>query len=149
MPRTMFVADAQATTFGLAGVEALADRYDVSFAATSIRFVQGWPEPAAFLVFEVRQKPSQQGTTAPPALRLQWSTSQGFWPFLRRHKSVDEGDVFDRALQGEIVYEPHAIIHGLARHPMEVEAHARLAPYDDGRGLLRTRVVALLRTPRT
>jgi len=144
MPDTLFAPESQAVDFGLASIGDLSDLFEVSLAATAIRFVQLRAEPCAFLSLEVRQKPVEYRSSAPPQLRLQWSATSGRWPHLPRHKSVEDGDVFDRAHQGEIVYEPRTTIRSLTRSEMQVEAHCQLAPYFDGSQTVE-RVVALLR----
>lgn len=145
LPTARFVPDAHAVAFGWSAVAVLADRYDASFVATAIRFVQVWVEPAALLVFEVRHKPSEHGSPARPRLRLQWTSTndQAPWPYFFPHKSVDEGDPFDRANQGEIVQE-HALVQGICTSPIQAEVHARSMNYQRGTRQ-QERVVALVR----
>lgn len=145
LPTACFVPDARAAAFGWSAVAALANRYDASLVATVIRFVQVWAEPAALFVFEVRQKPSQQGSGAPPRLRLQWTSANdaALWPFFFTHKSVDVDDPFDRANQGEIVQE-QALVQGVCRSPIQCKVHARSMNYQRGTRQ-QERVVALLR----
>jgi hypothetical protein len=142
-PSMLFVADVRGTPFGLEGLEELADRYKGSLEATGHRLVSTWPEPSALLIFTVRQKPSEARTTATPRLRLDSAHPEGGWPFFRRHKSVAHGDVFDRALEGEVVSET-TTISGIATEPVRAEVHAQLYPLIVG-GRPRARVVALVR----
>ena len=143
MPEGLFQPDARATAFSLASIVELADTYHTSLTATAIQYVRSRPDRAAFLVFERRQKPAEYGTAAEPLLRLQWSVTNGKWPHLPRHKSVDDGDVFDRAEQGEIMTEAITTIRCLTRSPIDVAASAILAPYVRD-GAPQSRVLALL-----
>lgn len=107
LPRRYFVADLRRTGLTMAGVGSLAKTYEASVEATAVRSVDLSPSDALLLAFNVRHKPSEAGmeTDLPPKLRLDWSYGKGQWPFLRRHKSVDEGSAFARAHEGELVEE--------------------------------------------
>jgi hypothetical protein len=137
LPARHFERDLLTAGFGLDAVEDLADSYDTSVEATGIRTVEYWREPAALLVFKVQLKPSERGATgAEPKLRLAWSTTSGAWPYLLRHKSVDENSPFQAALMGESI-AMRSSLHGLASEALEVELEARAYGPD--------RVVALAR----
>jgi hypothetical protein len=124
----------------LDAVEELADSYDTSIEATAIRTVEYWREPAALLVFKVQLKPSEGGATgADPKLRLAWSTTSGAWPYLLRHKSVDESSPFHAALMGESI-ATRSSLRGLATQDLEVELEARA--YGPGRVVALARPVA-------
>jgi hypothetical protein len=146
LPRKLFKPDALSAGFGLLALEGLADAYETSLEATGHRLVNTWPEPAALLVLTCRQKPREAGTTAPPRLRLDSAHAEGGWPFFLRHKAGTEGDVFERALEGELVAE-RTTITGLTTQPIDAEVHAQLFPLSIG-GQLTPRVIALARRPR-
>jgi hypothetical protein len=59
------------------------------------------------LVFRVGHKPSEQGREheCEPKLRLSWAHSRGDWPYMPKHKSVDDGSPFMRAHEGEAIDE--------------------------------------------
>lgn len=125
-------------------VEDLADEFDASLVATASRAAVLSTRPAAVLTLEVANKPSESGTTAEPQLRVQTAASHGpGWPFIPKHKSAIRGDVFDRALQGEIINETNIEVKGLTTMPIHCDVQARLYPYLRS-GVLRPRVVALL-----
>jgi hypothetical protein len=146
LPRRLFVPDALGAPFGLPTIEHLAAAYEASLEATGHRLVNTWPEPTALLTLSRRQKPREAGTHAPPRLRLDQANTQGSWPYFLRHKAAIDGDVFDRALQGEVVAELTTIT-GLTTEPIEAEVHARLYPLSIS-GDLVPRVIALARQPR-
>jgi len=143
MPVTLFRTDLADVRFGLDTVEDLAERYQASLLATANRFVTDWSAPCALVVLTERQKPPECGTKAVPQLRLQYSVTNGQWPYLRPHKSVTPGDVFDRARLGEVVVERDVVIAGICASPITVDAYAKPYPYTDGNGR-RQRVIALL-----
>lgn len=142
-PPRLFVPDSRASSFGLNGLEELADRYEGSLEATGHRFVATWTEPSALLVLTVRQKPTERGSSAPPKLRLDSAHPEGNWPYFLKHKSVLPNDVFDRALQGEIVGET-TFIRGICTQPVKAEVHAQIYPLAIG-GVRQPRVIALAR----
>lgn len=106
-PRKFFVPDLQQVGFGVDGLETLAARYQAGIEATAIRVVDIVKEPALIMVFRRRHKPSERGRESEfePKLRLDWTHSNGDWPYFRKHKSVDEAGVFARAFEGEVVDE--------------------------------------------
>jgi hypothetical protein len=140
LPPKLLVPDVARSGFGL---DSVADLADASLEATGHRFVVAWEEPAALLVFKVRQKPRQYGTGAAPQLRLVSAHTEGQWPFFARHKSVVEGDVFDRAVKGEIVHEQTTLV-GICREAVRAEVSAQLFPYT-ANGQQELRVLALMR----
>jgi IrrE N-terminal-like domain len=140
MPARTFQRDLLAAGFGLDAVEDLAESYDTSIEASGIRTVDYWREPAALLVFKVQLKPSERSATeAEPKLRLAWSTTSGAWPYLLRHKSVDENSPFHAALMGESI-ATRSSLRGLASQELEVELEARA--YGPGRVVALARPVA-------
>lgn len=146
LPEALFAPDARASVFALSSVIALTDEYEASLEATARRFVLSQPEPSAFVVFRPAQKPSEYGSDAPAQLRVTASTiSGGGWPFIPRHKSVQVGGPFERALQGELVHEM-AMINDIFPTPQHVEVSAQLFPYRRA-GQMEMRVLALLRRP--
>lgn len=142
-PSRFFAPDVRAATFGLGDLEVLAGRYDASLEATGHHLVSSWPEPSVLMTFTVRQSPREVGSSAEPKLRLDTAHPEGGWPFFVKHKSVTDGDIFDRALQGEIVGET-TTIEGICKLPVRAEVHARLYPLVVG-GRLVPRVIAMAR----
>lgn len=143
LPEAFFATDAAAATFSFDGLTDLASEYGASVEATGHRLVTVRTEPCALLTLTVRQSPAQAGTDAAPKLRLDRAHPEGDWPFFITHKSVSTNDVFDRALQGEVVSEMTTITT-ICKQPVTAEVHARLMPVRIG-GHLRQRVVALAR----
>jgi hypothetical protein len=124
--------------------EEVADEFDASLVATLHRLAGLSAISAAVIVLEVANKPSERGTSAPPLLRVQTAKSHGAgWPFVRKHKSASPGDVFDRALQGEVVKERQIEVKGVTAMPIICDVQARLYPYERA-GEERMRVIALL-----
>lgn len=105
LPRRFFVRDLARASSGLKGVEELADVYEASIEATALRAVSLAASPAMLAVFSLRHKPSERGREAivEPRLRLDYATSRGEWPYMRRHKSVSADSSFMRAFNGEFV----------------------------------------------
>jgi hypothetical protein len=149
LPRRLVAPDLAGADFGLQTVFDLADRYDASLHATAHRFVDLWPEDLLFVVAEVGFKPSDASDPlAEPALRVASSWTSGAWPFIRKHKSVAEGDPLMRALQGELIDEA-AVLSGISAEPVEgVSISARLCPFTDAQGVRHDRVLALYRRAR-
>lgn len=107
LPRRHFkrdLADAGAT---LEGVGLLADAYVASIQATCLRLVTLSTERIALLVFKHAHKPTELGREAScaPKLRLQWSSINGSWPYVRKDKSVAHTSPIARAWEGERVDE--------------------------------------------
>ncbi len=139
LPRRYFVPDLAEVGDGLDDVELLAGSYDASIEATALRAVDLGEGPAAFMVLRVGHKPSEEGREheCEPKLRLSWAHTSGDWPFMRRHKSVDESSPFMRAHLGELVDEVGSL-GDLADDGMEVTISARRYGKDG-------RVLALVR----
>lgn len=144
LPQALFANDLSGIAFGLPDLEALAKRYGASLEATGHRLVTLWPEDAALLVFEVCHKTTDRPQDR-KRLRLTRIHQCGDWPFFRRLKSADDGDVFDRALAGEVVHEK-CTLRGIVRTSLSCEVDARPYHYWVGDDL-RERVLALLRKP--
>jgi hypothetical protein len=142
LPRKYFVRDLSDVGFNLDGMEQLAGHYQASLEATAQRMVTLSRSPALLIVLEPRTKPRESGDPdAVAKLRVRASRSQGTWPYIPRHKSVEKGTLLHRAFEGEIIHEKTSI-RGLTREPLvDVEVHARLFPYDHGRT---RRVIALI-----
>jgi hypothetical protein len=106
-PRRHFLADLKEFGTSLEAVGSLASTYIASLQATALRLVALNPHPIALLVFKYARKPSESGRedACPPRLRLQWTSTQGTWPYLRIDKSVSDGSLIARAWQGEFVDE--------------------------------------------
>jgi IrrE N-terminal-like domain len=107
LPRRFFVEDLRAARPGLAGVEDLAAEYDASIEATALRVADLAHAPTMLIVMRVAHKPAERGRegACEPKLRVAWSHGRGDWPYVRRHKSADEGSPFMRAYDGEVVDE--------------------------------------------
>ena len=125
LPESMFSRDLSDMTFELQALETLAERYGASLEATGHRLVALWPEDVALLVFEVSHK-TTDGPEDPKRLRLTKIHQNGDWPFFRRLKSAEDGDVFDRAMEGEVVHES-CNLRGIVPSALQCEVHAR--PY--------------------
>ncbi|UUY01583.1 ImmA/IrrE family metallo-endopeptidase [Svornostia abyssi] len=126
LPREFFVPDLKQAGVGLQGVEDLAQHYVASHQSTALRVVALTEGTVALLVFKVAHKPSERGreNNCEPRLRLQWSSTTGSWPFVRRHKSADTGSAVERAWQGEWVSETALVdeFFGESLGPMNVDA---------------------------
>ncbi len=148
LPRRFFEADLATADFGLQTVFHLSDVYDASLQATAHRFVELWPENVMFIVAEVQTKPSERSSPfAEPILRISYARKRGAWPFVRRFKSVANGDPLMRALEGELVDEPCELGNFCADTVPNVFLSARLCPYTDQQGVRHARVLALYRRP--
>lgn len=148
LPARMVRSDLAGADFGLQTVIDLADVYDASLEATGRRMAEMWPENVLFVVAEVGTKPSDHDNPdAPPRLRVRYPYASGRWPFIRRHKSIDDGDPLARALQGELVDERSTLTGISAQDVVGVDVSARLCPFTDGRGERHERVLALYRLP--
>jgi hypothetical protein len=134
LPSSLVRTDLRAAPFGLATVEHLAERYDASLEATAHRVVDLWPEDVLFVALEVTRKPSERNDArAAPKLRVRYSSARGAWPFVRRHKSVPDGDPLLRALEGEHIDE-RAELSSISATPVgDLDLSARLCPYVDFR----------------
>lgn len=146
LPDSLFRTACDAVPFGFDGLDCLGSEFGASLIAVAYRWLGCSSEPTAVLSFDYRPKPSDGATTTAPVLRLQSAAVSGQWPYFLRHKSVEGGDVFDRAAQGELVHEV-TTVRGICTKPVQAEVHARLAPFYDEHGTLRRRVLALLRRP--
>jgi hypothetical protein len=145
-PRRAFEGDLRDAEFGMASVFGLADAYDASVQATGHRVVALWPEDAMLVVAEMATKPHDPGD-AQPRLRIKYTTRRGRWPFIPRHKSIDDGQPLSRALAGELIDEP-TTLNGLCAYEVDgLEVSARLCPYTDAQGERHDRVLALYRRP--
>jgi hypothetical protein len=111
LPRRFFASDLRDAAPGLDGVETLARLYEASIEATALRAVDLDAGPAMLLVLRVTHKPSERGREdeCEPKLRLSWAHGQGEWPYMPKHKSVDDGSLLMRAHDGELVDEVGAI----------------------------------------
>jgi len=146
LPRRHVIDDLRRAEFGLQTVFDLAEAYDASVQAAAHRLVDLWPEDVLLVVAEVATKP-RDAEGAPPRLRVRYCTASGSWPFIPRHKSIDEGEPLTRALAGEAVEEP-TVLRGFCAHEVAgLEISARLCPYTDSKGELHDRVLALYRRP--
>jgi hypothetical protein len=107
LPYRFFSTDIDGAAFDFSSIEHLADQYEASIEATSLRFIDLWREPAAFIVLRERHKPAERGceSACEPKLRVEYAYTQGDWPFIRRFKSVDDESCFMRALIGELIDE--------------------------------------------
>jgi hypothetical protein len=149
LPRRLVVADLAGADFGLQTVFDVAERYDASLHATAHRVVDLWPEDLLFVVAQVGYKPADASDPlAVPVLRVASSWASGAWPFIRKYKSVAEGDPLTRALQGELVDEVTKL-SGISAQPVDgVYVSARLCPFTDAQGVRHDRVLALYRRAR-
>jgi hypothetical protein len=146
LPTNLFRAAAEQSDWSLDAVEHLAETFEASLLAAGYRLVKVAPHPAAMLVAEVARSPRQL-RTADPCLRLVNVLTNGPWPYFRRHKSIPENHPIHRASEGELVSE-HVLLTGLSASPLPCHIEAR--PYHYRRdGHLRTRVLAVLNSPRT
>jgi hypothetical protein len=125
-------------------IEEVSEEFEASLVPSASRIAALCGRPAAVLTLEPAVKPSEAGTGAEPTLRVQSAVSFGAgWPFIPKHKSATPGDVFDRALQGEVVHELATEVRGLTKMPIHCDVQARLYPYNRS-GELQPRVIALL-----
>jgi Zn-dependent peptidase ImmA (M78 family) len=102
MPKRL-VAGQYGLQDGLAGVERLAERAEVSLEAAGNRIVALADEPAAFLVLEVMHKPAdlralRKDASVPKRLRVRYAACSSPALYIPRFKSADEGSAFERAL---------------------------------------------------
>lgn len=107
LPRPYFLADLAVAGAHLEGVGHLSDTYVASIQATALRLVTLSSSPLALLVFRYARKPTERGheATCPPKLRLQWSATNGPWPYILKDKSVSSNSPIGRAWEGEVVTE--------------------------------------------
>lgn len=148
LPRRFFEPDLAAAAFGVQTVFDLSDAYDASLQATAHRLVELWPEDVMFIVAEVQKKPSERNSpSAEPTLRISYARKHGSWPFVRRFKSVAEGDPLMRALHGELINESCELGDFCTETVANVFVSARLCPYTDQQGVRHARVLALYRRP--
>jgi IrrE N-terminal-like domain len=146
LPRSLVARDLGHLRFGLEGVEALAETYDASLNCAAARMTELWPAPALLVVLERRTKPTEADQPdAEPRLRVAYSHSQGDWPFIKRHKSVDGSDPLQRALAGEVIDEPTALTTISSQTVDDTHVSARLYPYTDSTGRTHERVLAMYR----
>lgn len=146
LPSRFVLPDLEAASFGMATVVTLADTYEASLQAAAHRFVSLWPEDSLLIVAEIGNKPREANDpSAAPKLRVKYGWRRGDWPFIRPHKSFDDGDPAQRALAGELVDERTALEGVSGERLPDVQVSARLCPYTDQRGMRRDRVLALYR----
>lgn len=146
LPRRHVGRDLDGAGFGMQTVVDLADAYDASLQASAHRLVDLWPEDVLLVVAEPANKPAD-APGAEPRLRVQYSSASGRWPFVRRHKSISDGDPLARAVAGELVDEA-AVLRGVCAHEIDgLEVSARLCPYIDAEGARHDRVIGLYRRP--
>lgn len=146
LPRRAFVADLRRASFGMDAVFGLADAYDASVQATAHRVVGLWPEDVLLVVADVATKP-RDAAGAEPRLRIQYSAARGQWPFIPRHKSIDDDEPLTRALAGELVDERTTLRGFCTEAVAGLDVSARLCPYTDDQGERHDRVLALYRHP--
>ena len=129
--------------FGLDAVETIAKEFDASLEASARRLVSLSDEPALFIHFELRTKPSEPA--GEPRLRVVSTLAHGIWPFIPAHKSVDGAHVLNDCLTGGEV-RCVSNIDALCGFPFgDVELHARSYPFSDSEGVHHVRVLALAR----
>lgn len=147
LPAAYFDADLRAGEFGVDLLEELADLYDASLEATAHRIVDFWPEEVAFFSLELRNKPRDRDGAA-PVLRVNSMRGRGSFPWVPRHKSIDLGSLA-HVLEGEVVNKRIPSVELLGRHLGAVHLVAKPYPFIDREGIMRQRVLALLRRPGT
>jgi hypothetical protein len=127
LPKRFFVARLAGARFDLDTVEDLANEYEASIEATTLRFADLWPEPTLMGVFRHCHKPAELGreSECEQQLRLSYSVASGAWPYARRFKSVNEQTPAGRAFAGELVAETGTLGELLAKDPGPLEIHAR------------------------
>jgi hypothetical protein len=146
LPRRLLSPDLAGAEFGVQTLCDVADAYDASLQASGHRFVDLWPEDAMFVVLEIQNKPTERSTpTAPAQLRVSYAWTRGDWPFIRRYKSVGQGDPLARALEGELVDERTTLTTISAHDVAGVHVSARYCPFVDAAGIAHHRVLALYR----
>lgn len=144
LPPKLFAPDARRSSFSFEAIDELAGRYEASFEATAIQFVQCWAEPAAaLLVFAAPNKPAEVDRLG---LRLRSFTLRGRWPFLHVGRSLEDDAPIHLATQGDTVHFPMYRLAGICE-PRMVELSARAMPFRDG-PRMQQRVVALARPVR-
>lgn len=104
-PRDSFLADMTGRpTFDL--IEDLALKYRASITATALRMVSLSLLDSVLVVLQMATKPSQfHQAVAEPALRVQWVSARGRWPFIPQHKSASLHGPLARAHAGDPVDE--------------------------------------------
>jgi uncharacterized protein DUF955 len=107
-------------------VQQLSDQFEASIEATARRAVALADRPAMLIVLSERHKPIEAGRESelPAKLRVDYSVTQGKWPFVLRHKSAGN-DGLARTLQGEIVDECGSIDELCAQSLGEVRINAK------------------------
>jgi Zn-dependent peptidase ImmA (M78 family) len=127
LPGRSFIPDLRNVGFGMGPVELLADAYEASIEATALRTIDLWAEPAMLLAFAFGHKPSEKGKEAicEPKLRVVYSHRQGAWPFVLRHKSVEQHSAFARAYAGESVEELGSLDEIATESGIQVQISAR------------------------
>ena len=146
LPRTHFIADVRASSFGVDGLLALADRYEASIQATAYRYVRFWPEDVLMVLLEPGLRKEERGRPdAIEKLRVRSVAGSGNgWPWVPKNKSASSGPL-TRALAGETVHETAALAELGLNDERPLQLSAQLMPYVDSDGVLRPRVVALYR----
>jgi Zn-dependent peptidase ImmA (M78 family) len=141
LPHHEFTLDMAGNRLDFDLIDELADHYDASLLATALRAITLTHQDAALLCLEEMTKPTEPD--AEPVLRIAWSSTQGDWPYIPRHKSIPQNHPINRALFGELVDET-TNLHGITRSPIDhVDLSCRPSTYVDHHGQLRTRVLAL------
>jgi hypothetical protein len=141
-PRDQFLADLAGNRIGFDLVEDLADHYDASLGATALRVVSLAPTDSLLICVEPGVKPTQPH--AEPLPRIRWSSANGEWPYIPRHKSIPNGGPMHRAMHGELV-DGIDDLPGLTSSPIHhVDISCRLYPYVDSQGEIRDRVLCLV-----
>jgi hypothetical protein len=127
LPRRYFREDLRQGSFDFDSVERLADSYEASIEATTLRVAKLWPEPALALVLSERHKPAERDREAEcePKLRLDYGFGNGDWAYLLKHKSVGPDSPLSRALAGELVDEVSTLDELSSEDLGPVEIHAR------------------------
>jgi Zn-dependent peptidase ImmA (M78 family) len=140
-PRDAFIADLSGRpTFDL--VEGLADKYRASVTATALRVGSLAPVDSMLIALEWATKPSQRNDeTVEPALRVQWTSPGGRWPFVPHHKSASVHGPLVRALAGEAIEET-ATLRDLCGTDERLHLSARRYAYNTREGA-KTRVLAI------
>jgi hypothetical protein len=143
-PRAHFTDDLEEAPFGMDTVERLAQRYEATLVATARRVVDLSPYDTLLIVLESRRKPSDRESER-RRLRVAWSHARGAWPFVLRHKSVDDSDPLTEVLTGRAV-DVRGDLRTLVREPVTgVEISARRVPYRGSSGETCERALALYR----
>jgi hypothetical protein len=126
LPKSLFEPIISGSRVDLKTVQHLSDQFEASIEATARRAVSLARCPAMLIVLSERHKPAEEGREdeLPPKLRVDYSVSQGDWPFVLRHKSASS-EGLARTLKGEIVSEEGSIDELCAAGAGDVRISAR------------------------